>query len=47
MLNDQKLQMLIQRTVKKWIDPEAEVVRIEAAPIHTGTQAIELMRHGK
>ncbi|WP_342556176.1 phosphotransferase [Paenibacillus sp. FSL R7-0652] len=45
MLNDQKLQIWIQRTVKKWIDPAAEVVRIEAAPIHTGTQAIELMRH--
>ncbi|OMF85896.1 hypothetical protein BK147_31210 [Paenibacillus sp. FSL R7-0337] len=39
------LLRLVQETVKKYIDPNAEVVSIESTPISMGLQAVELMRH--
>ncbi|MEC0260227.1 hypothetical protein [Paenibacillus lautus] len=36
---------LVQETVKKFIDPKAEVLSIESKAINMGLQAVELMQH--
>ncbi|WP_340003697.1 phosphotransferase [Paenibacillus sp. FSL K6-0276] len=44
-LINNNLLKLVQGTVKKFIDPKAEVLSIESTPINMGIQAVELMRH--
>jgi hypothetical protein len=44
-LINNNLLNLIQGTVKRFINPKAEVLSIETTPINLGIQAVELMRH--
>ncbi|WP_208919767.1 hypothetical protein [Paenibacillus uliginis] len=44
-LKNNNLLKLVQGTVKKFIDPNAEVLSIESTPITMGLQAVELRRH--
>lgn len=44
-LINNNLLKLVQETVKKFIDPKAEVLSIESKAIYMGLQAVELMRH--
>nr|WP_145402195.1 phosphotransferase [Paenibacillus xylanexedens] len=40
-----ELQNLLQRTIKEYIHPAVKILNIETTPIHSGTQAVHLMRH--
>ncbi|MGM0885226.1 MAG: phosphotransferase [Bacillota bacterium] len=44
-LINNNLLKLVQGTVKKFIDPNAEVLSLESTPITMGLQAVELKRH--
>ncbi len=44
-MQNNNLLKLIQETVKKFVDRNAEVLSIESTPINTGFQAVELSRY--
>lgn len=44
-MQNNNLLELVQETVKKFIDPKAEVISIDSTPINMGFQAVELSRH--